>query len=244
MSSNTLKKWPKVIPPLTPEQEAISLDFYHHWLQLLTSKYNMLEKFNHGYAVKAAKPGFCHTLEVGAGIGEHLHYENLSEEQIKNYVAVDVRESFIEKIHNTHPQVQALCGDCQDKLPFQNDHFDRIIAIHVLEHLPNLPAAIHEIYRLCNKQSGMFSIVIPCESGLAYSFARMISTRRIFKKRYNQSYNWFIKREHLNTPNEIFEEIAPYFKLESTTYFPLSVPFIFCNLVIGATFSPIINKHY
>ncbi|AGC50681.1 class I SAM-dependent methyltransferase [Lawsonia intracellularis] len=243
MSSNTSKKWPKVIPPLTPEQEAISLDFYHYWLELLASKYNMLEKFNHGYVVKAATPGFCHTLEIGAGIGEHLYYENLSEEQTKNYVAVDVRESFIEKIRNIHPQIKVLCGDCQDRLPFEDGHFDRIIAIHVLEHLPNLPAAIREIHRLCNKQSGSFSIVIPCEGSLAYSFARMISTKRIFKKRYNQSYDWFIKREHINTPSEIFEEIAPYFKKESTNYFPLFVPLAFCNLIIGATFSPIIHNN-
>ena len=33
-------------------------------------------------------------------------------------------------------------------------YFDRILAVHVLEHLPNLPAAIRECYRLCNKTKG------------------------------------------------------------------------------------------
>ena len=55
-----------------------------------------------------------------------------------------------------------------------------------------------EMYRLCKKKEGILQVVIPCEGGLAYSFARKISTKRIFEKRYGQSFKWFIEREHLS----------------------------------------------
>jgi ubiquinone/menaquinone biosynthesis C-methylase UbiE len=46
-----------------------------------------------------------------------------------------------------------------------NSHFDRLIAIHVLEHLPNLPRAIDECHRVL-KLGGKFAVVIPCDPGL------------------------------------------------------------------------------
>ena len=41
----------------------------------------------------------------------------------------------------------------------------------------------------------------------------------IRKKRYKQDYRWFIEREHINLPHEIFDELSPYFSLAQSTYF-------------------------
>lgn len=234
------KKWPKVFSPLTTEQQAINHDFVKHWHEVLASRarYGMIEKFNHGYVVKHAPKDFLTTLEIGAGLGEHLEYENLTQEQKKNYVALELRENMAEQIKTRHPEITTHVGDCQGTLSFNDNHFDRILAIHVLEHLPNLPAAIKEMHRVCNKQKGYFSIVIPCEGGLAYTLARRISAQRIFEKRYKQSYQWFIEREHVNQPGEIFEELEPYFYIEHQSFFPLYLPFINCNLCIGLTLRP------
>lgn len=231
-------KWPKVFPPLTPEQIKISDDFMHYWHEVLPQHYGIVDEFNHNYVVKNAPASFMRTLEVGAGNGEHLKYEKLNSEQENNYVALDLRENMVAEIRSQFPHIQAIVGDCQARLDFKEGYFDRILAIHVLEHLPNLPAAIKEIYRLCDKSRGVLSIVIPCEGGLAYTLARKISAQRIFEKRYKQSYKWFIDREHINFPLEIFEEISPYFDLQKTSYFPMFFKFEFCNLCIGATFNP------
>ena len=209
-----------------------------HWHEVLHNKYDIIQKFNHGYSVRNSTPGFQKTLEIGAGIGEHLEYEKLEAEQQRDYVALDLRQNMADKIIERFPRVQTLVGDIQKGLNFDDGYFDRILAIHVLEHLPDLPAAIEEIYRLCDKEKGELSVVIPCEGGFSYSMARKISAQRIFEKRYNQSYKWFISREHINYPSEILEELKRKFIIKHQSFFPFHVPIITINLVIGYTLVP------
>ncbi len=235
-----MEKWPKTLETLTAEQEIISHDFMKHWHEVLASRsrYGLIEKFNHQYAVKNAPNSFTTTLEIGAGIGEHINYEKLTPLQKSHYVALELRENMAAQIKLNHPEITTKVGDCQEKLDFPNDYFDRVLAIHVLEHLPNLPKAIKEMHRLCHKERGTFSIVIPCEGGFMYSLARKVSAQRIFEKRYKQSYRWFIEREHLNKPHEILEELAPYFTVLQKSYFPFIIPSINLNLCIGITLRP------
>lgn len=231
-------KWPKSFPPLSKDQQEISNDFMQFWHEVLPRRYGIVDEFNHTYVVKNAPLMFDRTLEIGAGNGEHLKYEKLSLEQERNYYAVDIRENMINQFQKNFPNVNAIVADCQDRMPFDDGYFDRILAIHVLEHLPNLPMAIKELHRLCCKETGVLQIVIPCEGSLAYSLARKVSAQRLFEKRYKQSYKWLIEREHINLPDEIFQEISKCFNLQKSSYFPIPLKLEFCNLCIGATFSP------
>lgn len=231
-------KWPKVFPPLTAEQQRISNDFMKHWHEVLPRRFGMIDRFNHNYCVKHAPANFSRTLEIGAGIGEHLNYEKLTPEQKKNYYCLELRENMSEEIRRRFPEVQTITGDCQEALPVVDGFFDRILAVHVLEHLPNLPKCIEQMYRVCDKERGVFSVVIPCEGSTAYTMARKISAQRIFEQRYKQPYKWFIEREHVNKPYEIYEALAPYFRVDSRRFFPLPIPMEFCNLVIGLTLRP------
>ena len=236
----TQNKWPKTFPSLTDEQKRISDDYVAYWHTVLPSRYSIIDAFNHNYPVRHAPADFATTLEIGAGLGEHLKYEKLTAEQRQNYFCLDLRANMVEVIRQTFPDVQAIVHDCQEPLSmFADGYFDRVLAIHVLEHLPNLPAAIREVYRLINKQKGIFSVVIPCEGGLSYGFARRISAQRIFEKRYRQPYKWFIEREHINLANEILEELQSYFEIADRTLFPLPfLPVQTINLVIGLTLKP------
>jgi ubiquinone/menaquinone biosynthesis C-methylase UbiE len=231
-------KWPKRFPPLTPGQIEISNDFVQYWHQVLPRRYGVVDEFNHRYVVNSAPKQFLSTLEIGAGIGEHLRYEILTPSQEQEYVAVDIRQNMMAELRKRFPRVNGIVADCQERLNFDNGHFDRILAIHVLEHLPNLPAALREMHRVCNKAKGQLSIVIPCEGSMAYSLARRISAQRIFERRYKQKYSWFIEREHINKPREIFEELERYFRVVSARYFPVPLRLEFCNLCIGATLVP------
>jgi ubiquinone/menaquinone biosynthesis C-methylase UbiE len=238
VSDRESNKWPKLLPPLSEEQQRISDDFMQHWHKVLPQRYKFIDHFNHRYPVRHAPKEFSRTLEIGAGLGEHLEYERLSSEQAKQYVALELRPNMAQTVQERFPNIQVAVGDCQERLPFPDDYFDRVIAVHVLEHLPMLPAAVTEMFRVCEKQKGVLLVVIPCEGGLAYSLARRISAQRFFEKRYQQSYRWFIEREHLNRPAEIMTELQQHFTIVHRGFFPLPIPAIFCNLCIGLTLRP------
>ena len=238
MPDQASNKWPKVLPCLSEEQQRISDDFMQHWHEVLPRRYKIVDDFNHRYPVQHAPKDFSRTLEIGAGLGEHIEYERLSPEQTKQYVALELRPNMAETIQKRFPDVQVAVGDCQTRLPFSDNYFDRIIAVHVLEHLPMLPSAVLELFRVCDKQKGVLSVVIPCEGSFAYNLARRISAQRQFEKRYKQSYRWFIEREHLNKPAEIISELQERFTIKHRGFFPIPIPATFCNLCIGLTLRP------
>jgi SAM-dependent methyltransferase len=232
-------KWPKVLAPLTPEEQRVHDDFMKRWHEVLPQRYGVVERFNHSFPVRYSRPGFRTTLEIGAGLGEHLRYERLTPEQEHGYVALELRENMAARLSAAHPGVQTLIGDCQARLEFEDGHFDRYVAVHVLEHLPDLPSCLREAWRLLDKERGQLLAVIPCEGSIAYSFARRVSAQRIFERTYKRPYAAFIAREHINLPYEIITELEPYFVLEHRRFFPLPwMPAVSANLCIGLAMRP------
>jgi SAM-dependent methyltransferase len=225
--------WPKTFAPLTSEQERIRDDFMRHWHEVLPRRYGAIERFNHGFPATTAAGGI-RTLEIGAGLGEHLRHESV---EPGSYVAMELREEMGAAIRREYPGVEVVVGDCQRRLPFDDASFDRVLAIHVLEHLTDLPRALDEVARVLNP-GGQFVVVIPCEGGLAYSLARRASAQRIFEKRYGVSYGWCIEREHVNVPSEIIPEIERRFVIDRRQYFPLRLPSVALNLVVGLVARP------
>jgi len=223
-------RWPKDLPPLTSEQRRISDDFMQHWHEVLPRRYGLVERFNHTYPVKAAPVmAGSRTLEIGAGLGEHVKYEDLARQE---YHCVEIRQKMADVIMERFPGVSAIVADCQCRLPYEDGYFDRAIAVHVLEHLPDLPAAVDEIHRVL-RPDGAFALVIPCDPGFAYEVARKVSAERIFRKRYRQPYKWLIRREHINSPAEIENVLANKFRVGNREYFPMRVPLVHLNLCVG-----------
>ncbi len=224
-------QFPKQVPPLDTEQRRISDDFMKRWHEALPN-YGMIEKFNHGYALKfplEARP--FRTLEIGAGLGAHIAFEDLS---IQQYHCIELRQNMADAIMAKYPTVPVVVGDCQERIPYDDAYFDRIVVVHVLEHLPNLPGCVREMRRVL-KPGGIISVVLPCDPGLAYEVARKISAERLFKKWYGLPYGWLIRREHINSPAEILSQLESAFTRKDRTYFPLAVPISHFNLCIGTT---------
>jgi len=228
-----MRKWPKQLAPLSEEQLRIKDDFMTYWHQVLPQKYGLIEHFNHNYPVKGSV-STGRVLELGAGLGEHISYEKL---EGLEYYAVEFRPEMAARMKERFPLVNVIVADCQKQLDFPDKFFGRIIAVHVLEHLPDLPSAVIEAHRLLDPK-GEFRVVIPCEGGLAYSLARRVSAQRIFERRYKTSYDWFIKTEHINRPHEIMDELQRYFTVRASAYFPFGIPSISLNLAIGLTLNP------
>ena len=112
MSDSSARKWPKILPPLTPEQQERSHQFMRIWHEELAarSRYGVIERFNHTFPVDNSPAGFRTTLEIGAGLGEHLEYEQLSPEQEKNYYCNEYRENMAAAIRRLRTWPRSKCA--------------------------------------------------------------------------------------------------------------------------------------
>jgi 2-polyprenyl-3-methyl-5-hydroxy-6-metoxy-1,4-benzoquinol methylase len=237
-SSSSTSKWPKQVTPLTPEQTRISDDWMKYFHEVNRTKFSGVVGFNHRYVAEHSPRNFLSSLDVGAGLGEHLQSEDLSGDQLNNYVALEFRPEMAATIRERWPTVQVHGYDCQQRMPFGDGSFDRIIAIHVLEHLPNLPVFLQEARRLLRKGTGRLMVVIPCEGGLGYTLGRRFTSKRMFEARYHTAYEPFIAAEHVNLAREIMEELKTCFTVEQSSYYPLVLPLVDLNLCIGLTLRP------
>jgi len=229
MPEQTRTIWPKVPPKLTPEQLKAREGFMMLWHQELPQKYGAIEKFNHGSVAKMPVAPGTRTLEIGAGLGAHSKFEDL---QKQDYHCLEYREEFCVELRKQFPPDHVHCADIQTRQPWPDGYFDRIIIIHVLEHLPNLPLALDEIRRLL-RPGGFFDVVLPCEGGFAYSLARRVSAERLFRKHFHMDYTPIIKNEHVSTLAEIEVELRARFTTTKGAYFPLKVPIPTINLVVA-----------
>jgi SAM-dependent methyltransferase len=214
---------------LSAEQEIAREAFVAAWHEELPQRYTVIERFNHGYVAALGAPPQARTLEVGAGIGGHLPFEDLL---AQDYHVLEYRAEFCKRLAEQLPAHNVHLGTIEERQPFTDGFFDRIIAIHVLEHLRNLPAALEEIARLL-RPNGVFDIVIPTEGSLAYEFARKISAERMFRRRFGLDYRPIARNEHVNTYQEVTSLVATYFRQETSRFFPLVLPNPEINLVVG-----------
>jgi SAM-dependent methyltransferase len=230
--SSASTRWPKPFPELTDEQLRIRDDYMKYFHEIYSVRYGAVAKFNHTYPLSSARAGI-RTLEIGAGLGEHLDFEDASEQE--EYVALELRDEMAAVIAEAHPGISTLVGDVVAGLDVPDASFDRVVAIHVLEHLYNLPPALDEVRRVL-KPGGLFEIVIPCEGGFGYALGRRVTSKRVFEKRYKMDYDWYIKSEHFNVPGEIMAELETRFTRQRSSWWPLKVPSVNLNLCLGLTY--------
>jgi SAM-dependent methyltransferase len=228
-SSRTVATWPKRPVPLTPEQERAREAFVALWHRELPSKYSAIERFNHGVVSKLPVVDGSRTLEIGAGLGAHSKFEDLSRQ---DYYCLEYREEFCRELATLFPPDRVRCGDIEQRQPWPDGFFNRIVVIHVLEHLRNLPAALTEIKRLL-APGGVFDVVIPCEGSLAYSLARKISAERLFRKHFKMDYTPIIRNEHVSTYYEIIDELFRDFTVRTRSFFPIPAPVSAINLAVA-----------
>jgi SAM-dependent methyltransferase len=226
-------EWPKRPPPLSAAQEQAREAFVMAWHEELPFQYTRLEQFNHGYVAALGTPPGTRTLEIGAGIGGHLPFEDLTAQE---YHALEYRVEFCERLATQLPPDRVHHGNIEERQPFPDGSFDRIIAIHVLEHLRDLPAALTEITRLL-RPGGIFDVVLPTEGGFAYGLARKVSAERMFERRFGMDYTPIIRSEHVNTYAEVTTLLRPLFRRVHSRYFPLRVPSAEINLIVGERLS-------
>lgn len=162
-------------------------------------------------------------LEIGAGTGEHV---------------VHVQHGFSEYILSDHDtkvldaaQTKLSTRDFSSKLKYENtfgtsldyppERFDRLIAAHVLEHIPNPHIAIKEWNRVL-KPGGLLSILIPTDPSISWRLARNLGPRKNALK-LGIPYDYIMAREHVNSCVNLLALLRHYFPNSTESWWPLPI---------------------
>lgn len=171
-------------------------------------------------------------LEVGAGTLAHLPFVR---HRFDRYIASDFDEAVLEAASNRAlPHGVELMKLDGAALPFENDSFDRLIATHVLEHVPYPHKAVEEWVRVL-KPGGVLSIILPCDPGWAWRMGRMLGPRRQAQAA-GLPYDYYMAREHVNSIFNLRELLKFHFPRREVVWWPFRIPVPDINLIYAGNF--------
>ncbi len=169
---------------------------------------------------------FSKVLEVGAGTGVHIR---TIRHTFDEYVMTDLNPPMLDQIHlHSGPGCIKQQKEDATNLSFEDATFDRVIATHVLEHLPGPHKVLREWSRVL-KPEGTLSIVLPCDPGMAWRLGRHFGPRRNFT-RLGIDYDYWMAREHINSITNLVALINYYFPERRVKWAPLRIPLSDLNL--------------
>jgi phosphatidylethanolamine/phosphatidyl-N-methylethanolamine N-methyltransferase len=169
---------------------------------------------------------FESVIEVGTGYGGHY---NLIRHQFKDYTMTDYGDYCLSVLNHKYAQDEKVKIIKEDatQLSFADNSFDRLIACHVLEHLPEPHNVLKEWYRVV-KPGGVISILLPTDPGLAWRFARIFARRKAIA--IGMEYDYVMAREHINSINNLVSLIHYYFEQTTERWYPFHLPSMDINL--------------
>jgi phosphatidylethanolamine/phosphatidyl-N-methylethanolamine N-methyltransferase len=189
-------------------------------------------KKSHEWAEKAftTTHKFSRVLEVGAGTGLHLGFVRHSFDE---YWVTDINPPMLDKFSHANEGKKGggkilVKREDASKLSFESESFDRLVAAHVLEHLPTPHDVLREWNRVL-KPGGVMSLVLPCDPGLAWRLGRYTGPRRKFTAA-GIDYDYWMAREHINPINNLVSLIRYYFDSIDEQWLPFFVPSMDLNL--------------
>lgn len=185
---------------------------------------------SHEWCERAYGPhaSFPRVLEVGAGTGVHLSHVR---HRYSEYVMTDLNMPLLDLAKAKIPDGGTVLARSEDatKLSFGDGEFDRVIATHVLEHLPEPHKVLREWMRVL-RPGGTLSLVLPCDPGFAWRLGRAVGARGKFV-RAGIEYDYWMAREHINAINNLVSFVQYYFPHErKEQWLPLRIPSMDLNL--------------
>ncbi len=170
---------------------------------------------------------FSKVLEVGAGTGAHFQEVRHTFDQ---YIISDVDDQYLKRLQIKEPHTSKIIVATEDaaKLSFSENSIDRLIAAHVLEHLPNPHLVLKEWYRVL-KPGAVMTILLPCDPGMAWRLGRNFGPRpKNLELRIE--YDYWMAREHINSITNLISLIRYYFSDIEEIWRPSRIPNIDINL--------------
>ena len=107
-----------------------------------------------------------------------------------------------------------------------------MIAAHVLEHLVEPHRVLREWHRVL-RPSGILTLVLPCDPGVAWRIGRAVGSRQRFID-VGIDYDYWMSREHVNPINNLVAFIRYYFRDLEEHWLPFHVPSMDVNLIYVA----------
>lgn len=168
-------------------------------------------------------------LEIGAGTMAHFPTVRHGFER---YIATDGNPKVVDWLgkQNWEPRVEIMqIAGCN--LPFEDGSVDRVIATHVLEHVPDPVAALTEWTRVL-KPGGVLSLILPSDPGMAWRFGRMLGPRRRAEAA-GLPYDYYMAIEHKNSIFGLKHVIRFHYPKRHERWWPLKLPIPDLNLVFA-----------
>ena len=171
---------------------------------------------------------FEKVIEVGCGSAEHINhikhgYDEYHLTDNSEVYTMKLRENLPEKFRNN--TVIATENAC--KLSYDDNTYDRLIATHVMEHLP-FPHKVFDEWDRILKPSGVMSILLPCDPGVLWRFGRMIRPGR--KNSNNEDYYYSMALEHINPINNLVAILRKKANKIKEYWWPMNIASIDLNL--------------
>lgn len=98
-------------------------------------------------------------LDIGCFNGNFYNFLFNSGRDVKKFTGIDHSEKLISMAKNRFPRHEWIISD-YSKLPFENNIFDIVTAMEILEHVDNPDKLIEEAFRVC-KESGIVIVTVP-----------------------------------------------------------------------------------
>lgn len=172
---------------------------------------------------------FPTVVEVGAGTGEHFPHVRHG---FDRYFLTDLNSARLAAARASLPRDQAarvtVASEDATRLSFDDATADRLIACHILEHLPDPHAVLREWHRVL-RPGGVLSILLPCDPGLLWRTGRAFGPRTA-ARRAGIEYDYWMAREHVNGIGNLVTLIRYYFDAIDETWFPAMLPSVDLNL--------------
>lgn len=175
---------------------------------------------------------FSNVLEIGAGTLAHLPFVR---HRFDRYIASDFDQAVLDFLSDKElPRGVELLKLEAGALPFDNNTFERLIASHVLEHLPFPRLVIQEWVRVL-KPGGVLSLILPCDPGWAWRLGRYLGPRRQ-AKRSGLPYDYYMACEHINSIFNLNQILKYHFPNRQVVWWPLRLPLPDLNLIYAGNF--------